>query len=242
MIFLHGRDSTAIELASELFESQDSGGRTLLKSFPSLRWVFPTAGVRHAVRFGCEISQWFDMWSVENPGERTELQAAGLRESVESTIDLIQQETRNVPAERILLAGISQGCAVAIHSLLGTDHPLAGFIGLCGWLPFGDDIEMINTSGLAPTERLGQVRALVKSSPPSTAATPTQASLNTPIFLSHSRNDEMAPVQNRERLGIRLSMLGMSVEWHCYVEGGHWLNEPQGVEDMVAFINRYLGD
>jgi len=51
VIFLHGRDSTATEFASEIFESQCSDDKTLPEALPSFKWVFPTSKLRKSTRF-----------------------------------------------------------------------------------------------------------------------------------------------------------------------------------------------
>ena len=89
IIFLHGRDCTAEEFVTELFESQASDARTFPQMFPHLKWVFPCSKVRPSVRFGSDMRQWFDIWSVESPEERIELQIPGLRESAEAILEVI---------------------------------------------------------------------------------------------------------------------------------------------------------
>lgn len=114
VILLHGRDSEAQEFASEFFECEATGpetDRTLKALFPTVRWVFPQAKPLHSERFNMEMSQWFDMWSVEDPQERIELQISGLRSSVELIAELIKEEELLVPRKRIFLGGISQGFA-----------------------------------------------------------------------------------------------------------------------------------
>jgi lysophospholipase-2 len=61
---------------AEFFECEATGpetDRTLPALFPTVRWVFPQAKFLHSERFHIEMSQWFDMWSVEDQQERTEL-------------------------------------------------------------------------------------------------------------------------------------------------------------------------
>lgn len=114
IIVLHGRDSDAQEFSSEFFECEATGpetDRTLPALFPSVRWVFPQARALRSERFHVEMSQWFDMWSVEDQQERAELQTTGLRASVDCIAELIQQEELLVPRKRIFLTGISQGFA-----------------------------------------------------------------------------------------------------------------------------------
>lgn len=124
VIFLHGRDSNAKEFASELFESEASEPvdqpRTLPDLFPNIRWVFPSALTLHSKRFSTDMSQWFDMWSVEKPSERPELQHPGLHQSIKRILRVIKEEEETrVPRERIFLAGISQGFATAIAAFCG---------------------------------------------------------------------------------------------------------------------------
>jgi lysophospholipase-2 len=64
--------------------------------------------------------------------------------------------------------------------------------------------------------------------------------VDTPVFLSHSVDDEVVPIENGEKLREALKILGMKVEWHAYENGGHWVNEPKGVEDMAAFLKRII--
>lgn len=114
IIALHGRDSEAQEFMAELFECEASGSetdRTLPALFPTVRWVFPQAERLHSERFNTELSQWFDMWSVEYPQERPDLQIPGLRASVARIANLIQEEELLIPRTRIFLSGISQGFA-----------------------------------------------------------------------------------------------------------------------------------
>jgi len=79
IILLHGRDSIASEFAEEFFESQASDDRTLPEIFPTTRWVFPTSKIRNSARFEAPMSQWFDMWSVENHSEKNEIQIDGFK-------------------------------------------------------------------------------------------------------------------------------------------------------------------
>jgi len=120
IVLLHGRDSTAKEFADEFFECEATTNfrhphvdkRPLTDLFPTVRWVFPQAQNLSSERFGTELSQWFDMWTTENPQERPELQLSGLRRSVQTILKgVIAEEELIVPRDRIVLGGISQGFA-----------------------------------------------------------------------------------------------------------------------------------
>lgn len=60
--------------------------------------------------------------------------------------------------------------------------------------------------------------------------------LSTPVFLSHSEDDDVVPKFNGDVLYRGLCELGMRVTRKIYGDGGHWIHEPQGVDDIVAFI------
>lgn len=74
---------------------------------------------------------------------------------------------------------------------------------------------------------------------------PSQVRLiSTPILIEHCQDDEVVPIGNGARMRDLLVRLGISVEWHDYEDGGHWINEPQGVDDFVRFLqaNLYRAD
>ncbi|KAI0002716.1 lysophospholipase II [Xylariaceae sp. FL0662B] len=214
IIWLHGRDSHAAEFSSELFESEASQPegqpRTLPDLFPTIKWVFPQAPLLRAERFDVEnMPQWFDMWSVENPQERPELQEHGLRNSIAQILSTVREET--VPRHKIFLAGISQGFATAISAFFASgDTQFAGLIGLCSWLPpFAERILQTPMDPLAG---------------------------KAPVFLAHSSDDDVVPIGNGKLLRDALRIHMETVEWKEYKEGGHWINEPEGVDDIVRFL------
>lgn len=246
IIFLHGRDSTNQEFARDLFESEASEPanqpRTLPDLLPTVRWVFPGAPVLPSLRFDTALSQWFDMWSVEEPAARGELQHAGLRTSVEAVHDVLRSEEARLLAQgragtpNIFLAGISQGFATAVAAFfagggLGGDGDggLAGMIGLSSWMPLGGKRELLQVLG----DGTGNDYTMTATT------TTTESPSSTPFFLGHAVDDEVVPV--RQGMLLR-DILGQShqVEWHLYDDGGHWVNEPQGVDDIVRFLRRHM--
>lgn len=78
----------------------------------------------------------------------------------------------------------------------------------------------------------------------STGADRSDDVLATPIFLSHSTNDEIVPVENGRLLRDCLEELGMKVTWKEYSDGGHWIYEPEdedirnGIDDIEDFVCR----
>jgi predicted esterase len=67
------------------------------------------------------------------------------------------------------------------------------------------------------------------------------SAFNTPIFLSHSEDDEVVPFKYGLELCHSLENFGFKVTWKCYEKGDHWIHEPQGVDDLVGFLNGDAG-
>jgi predicted esterase len=211
VIFLHGRDSNALEFSEDFLESQTSNDLTLPEIFTDTKWLFPTALMITSSRFGCEMSQWFDMHSTEDPHDREyEQDLVPAREQIQEIIAL---EAEIVGAGNVVLGGISQGCAVAIHALLRGHPRLGGFIGLCGWMPRRDEITTMST---------GEAK-------------------KTPVLLCHAQGDDVVNVRFGGELRDSLIAIGMKVRWQEYPDGGHWVNEPRGVDDMVSFLKSVSG-
>ncbi|KAK2065114.1 alpha/beta-hydrolase [Colletotrichum caudatum] len=223
MILLHGRDSQAEEFASEFFESEAGEAtvppgtdRTLPAIFPGIRWVFPEAQELLSERFNLPMRQWFDMWSVEKPEERSEIQDDGLRQSVEAIRALLAREEALVSRSHIFLGGISQGFATAASTFLADgEGGFTGLIGFCSWLP------------LSCRARGSEYR---------------HSLLSTPIILQHCRDDTVVPIDNGRCMRDILGQIGLEkVAWHEYEDGGHWINEPQGVDQLVEFVAQRQG-
>jgi len=139
----------------------------------------------------------------------------GLRESIGETLDLIQEGAKIVPLERIFLGGISQGCATGMLAFLASNMNMAGFIGMCSWLPFQNTIAKIDQSnGTAQ-----QIHAIFNDAPINEDST-TPAN-TTPVFLSHSQDDHTVPVSQGRGLHETVASLGFNVTWKEYEDGGH---------------------
>ncbi|KAE9373744.1 alpha/beta-hydrolase [Stipitochalara longipes BDJ] len=236
VIFLHGRGDTAKTFASSLTYSTDSYNRTLQEIFPSFRWVFPQAEMRECTAFpGDKVSQWFDIWNVNNFSEREDLQATGLRESVASIRRLLSSEATSLGGQwdRLVLAGISQGGATSVHTLLALSLPpavegqhevprrLGAFLGFSCRMPF---------PGKSLTETR---RVLALDSVPDT----DEVIHNTPMLLEHCVDDPLVLVGNGRDLRDTLRRFGARVTWKEYPNGGHWFNSPAGIDDAVECLN-----
>ncbi|KAF1830784.1 alpha/beta-hydrolase [Decorospora gaudefroyi] len=208
IILLHGRGSTALEFATEFFESQASDDRFLGQIFPNYKWVFPCAALRYARIEDEDLHQWFDMVCVQKPYYDPEKrQIVGLRESVGFVREVMEREAREVGGfDKVFVGGISQGCAMAITACLAVQRPLAGFIAFSGWCPFaklgGSEVALLQTS----------------------------------VLVEHALDDEVVPLALGRDLRDTLKSLGSEAQLVEYEDGGHWINEPKGIDDMVHFI------
>lgn len=145
IILLHGRGSNAERFGLAFLAARSSANKTLADHFPSVRFIFPTAKKRRStVLKRVPINQWFDNFSLEDPSQRQHLQYDGLKETSAFVTRLVQREAETVGVARVVVGGLSQGCAAALHVLLnlgGQPAPLAGFVGMSGWLPFAEVLD-----------------------------------------------------------------------------------------------------
>jgi len=105
---------------------------------------------------------WFNNSSFEDPFEREELQIDGLSENFQCISEIVRSEARLLSLRQVFLGGISQGCAMALHVLLGfdadeldADARLGGFIGMSGWLPFQSAVDSIISPDPADSLEVG---------------------------------------------------------------------------------------
>ncbi|EFJ13683.1 hypothetical protein SELMODRAFT_121880 [Selaginella moellendorffii] len=232
IILLHGRGSSGTELAEELEETLGSGSANLFQRFPGVRWVFPSARPRWSSVFEEEMSEWFDAPSLCDIGYKQHLQVEGLRQSVDFLLRVIEEEIDRVgSASKVVLGGISQGQATALHALVCGRHRLGAFVGASGWLPFADKIEEFLRGELGlEVEDLGDSFTSL---------------LATPVFLGHGTDDNLIELDLGKQARDLLTRMGMSVSWKEYEgadQDGHWIKEPEEVDDIVAFLSDALED
>ncbi|GJC91190.1 phospholipase/carboxylesterase [Colletotrichum higginsianum] len=245
-ILLHGRDSNCDKFSSEFFESEISEDlaellarregvypdtaphpRTLQALFLGFKWVFPNALPIFSERFGTPLNQWFDIWSVESPSERLEIQETGLRQNASFIAKVIADESRLVSRDRLYLGGISQGFTTAVTAYLAGGQQLGGLIGFSSWAH-----PALAQYGLLS---VGEERL------PVSGFSLTDGMKATSVFLGHSIDDDVVPIQNGRVLRDALRNIGQSnIEWHEYEHGGHWITEPKGVDDLVRFLRRTM--
>ncbi|KAI2469633.1 phospholipase/carboxylesterase [Annulohypoxylon bovei var. microspora] len=221
VILLHDKGSDCIEFSVKFFKSEASESvdepRTLADIFPTIRWVFPSALILHSSRLNCPESQWFDIWSMERPNERPELQTNGLQNSIERLLNFIEEEELRVPPQSIFIGGISQGFATAYSAYLFSARGYGGLIDISGW---------------APLEALAMLGGELDDE---------EGDEPTPVFVAHCRDDPIVPVNEGRALSSMLWLRPETiVDFHEYGSGGHWINEPTGVDDLVDFLRNNM--
>jgi predicted esterase len=140
LIILHGRGSYASKFGPPLLETTVDG-QTLQTAFPHAKVIFPTAAKSKATMYKNPTHQWFDNWHLEEYRKRQHLMVDGLNRSCGYMHGLLKEAVQEVRGENVVLWGLSQGCATALVSLLTWEgQELAGVVGMCGWLPFGNEL------------------------------------------------------------------------------------------------------
>lgn len=259
IIMCHGRGSTGEAFRDEIFESTSSKALNLRSHFASVKWVFPSAGLPFDPKESVnDEAQWFAMSSLQDPALEQIRQRYGISESIKYLHEIIDQEIDTIhgKASRVILGGISQGCAVAIHALLVSQHCLNSFVGFCSWLPFSETLAFAMQASLAPRTPswtayrklfgidLGLRESITAAHHEEVNArdsTPTQ----TPCFLSHNTDDDVVDVKLGRSLRDNLRTLGMTVTWDEHKQDDealkHWIHEPEGIDNLVKFLEKRMG-
>jgi len=176
----------------------------------AVRFVFPHAPRRGvSINMGMIMPAWYD---IRELGLRHDEDEKGIRQSSAQVVDLIARENaRGVPSEKIVLAGFSQGGAIALHQGLRHPEKLAGILALSTYLVLEKALD----------------------------AEIAEANRSTPIFVAHGQLDPMVPFRAGEITTERLGALGYAVEWHAYPIG-HEVS-PDEIRDVGAWLAARLG-
>ncbi len=175
----------------------------------AVRFMFPHAPVRPVtINNGMRMRAWYDILALSGAARQDE---AGIRASAAMLADWIAREReRGIDARRIVVAGFSQGGAIALHGALRYGERLGGIMALSTYLPLH--------------ERL--------------AGEAAAANRDLPILMCHGTMDPMLPVQMGEASRDQLVAAGYTVEWKAYPMQHQVCMEE--IEDMAAWLTARL--
>ncbi len=153
----------------------------------AVRFVFPHALMRPiTINGGAVMRAWYDIIEISASKGQDE---AGIQHSAVKVQELIEREiARGIPAEKIILAGFSQGGAMALHVGLRFPKKLAGIMALSAYLVFPERLD-------------------AELSPQNSA---------TPVFIGHGTQDPMVPFSLGQAVKAELEKGQWPVEWHSY--------------------------
>ena len=175
-----------------------------------VRFVFPHAPMQPVtINGGAVMRAWYDVYGLQ--GVRRE-DAAGVRASQAAVEELLEREKkRGIPASRLVLAGFSQGGAIALQTGLRHPERLAGIMALSTYLPVADTL----------------------------AAEASAANRDVPIFMAHGLHDPLIPIERAQMSRKLLESAGYRVEWHDYpMEHSVCAEE---IADISSWLRRVLG-
>lgn len=203
IIILHGLGADGADFLS-------FGDQIDLSSVGPVRYVLPRAPVRPVtINNGYKMRAWYDVLGQQIDRREDE---AGLRASMREVQALIDRErARGVAANRIVLGGFSQGCAMALLAGLRYPERLAGLVCMSGYLPLAG----------------------------STAAERHDANALVPIFMAHGQRDGVIPMDRASASRDALAKLGYSVQWHEYpMEHSVCMEEVQALNAWLVKVLR----
>lgn len=180
-------------------------------NLPHVRFILPHAPYRKVTRNnGYEMRAWYDVYGL-TPISRED--TIGIKESQLQIEQLIAQEiSRGIPAERIVLAGFSQGGAIALHTALRYTQALAGVLALSTYLPLRANL----------------------------AAEKSSANQQTAIFIAHGTNDAVISLETCQVSLEILRAQDYTVDWHEYAMEHSVC--AQEIEDIKQFLLITLKD
>ena len=202
VIWMHGLGADARDFEPMVPELR-------LPTASGIRFVFPNAPIRPVtVNNGMRMRAWYDVLSMDLPRQED---PDGVYASEQAIHALLEREKqRGISADRIVLAGFSQGGAMALHTGLRYPEPLAGILALSCYIPL---------AGRLNSER-------------------RSANQTTPIFLAHGDYDAVIPMRYGQQSAETLERLGYRVEWSDYGMGHEVCWEE--IRDIAAWLQRVL--
>ena len=205
VIWMHGLGADGNDFVPIVHELDLAGA-------PDIRFVFPHAPMQPVtINNGYVMRAWYDVRWGDLEGGSKEPDENGVRASQGAIGLLIEREvTRGTSVERVLLAGFSQGGAVALQTGLRYPRRLGGIMALSTYLPLAQSF----------------------------ADEATAENRQTPIFMAHGTEDPVIPFEMAARSRDILVQHGYDVEWRDYpMPHSVCLEE---IQDVSAWLKRVL--
>jgi len=183
-----------------------------LTGAPGIRFVFPHAPLRPVtINNGHVMRAWYDVSFGDLEGRSRQADEKGVRVSQAQIGELVARENaRGIAAENIVLAGFSQGGAVALQTGLRWPQRLAGIMALSTYVPLAESLPQEAAAGNAKT----------------------------PIFMAHGTHDPVVPYAMGSGSRELLGKMGYTVEWHDYpMQHAVCLEE---VRDISAWLRKTI--
>lgn len=152
-----------------------------------IRFVFPHAtSMSVSINGGYMMPAWYDIRHTDIGYEQDEQGIVDSSRMIQLLID--REEMHGISSNRMILAGFSQGAAMALHVGMRQGEPLAGIMALSGYLPLAEKAEK-------------ELCSKTKS---------------TSVFMAHGVHDPVVPFALGDSSRRKLEAFGYSVEWHSY--------------------------
>ena len=202
VIWLHG-------LGADGHDFADIAPQLQLPPEFGVRFIFPHAPMRAiTINGGMSMRGWFDIKSLSLPMIED---TVGIHASARAVEELIAAELRRgISADRIILAGFSQGGAIALHCGLRYPLRLGGLLILSSFLPLAATV---------PAEK-------------------HSANQDLPIFMAHGTQDPILPMVLGEMSRTALQAQGYKIDWQTYPMPHSVC--PQEIQDIGQWLRKVL--
>ena len=177
VIWLHGLGADGHDFAPVIQEL----------NLPKIRFILPHAPLRSVtLNNGYRMPAWYDLHGLDAGSPQDDTGIRLTQRQIEALI--VNEAARGISAGRIVLAGFSQGGAVALHTALRYPQKVAGVMGLSTYLPLKDTL----------------------------SAEAHQQNLDLPVFLAHGTYDSVISLTLAQASADLIRQQGYPVSWHEY--------------------------
>lgn len=178
-------------------------------NLPHIKFILPHAPYRPVtLNNGYEMRAWYDIFGLQSDSQQDEVGINSMQATINAMIEA--EIARGIPSQRILLAGFSQGGAMALHTATRFNQPLAGVLALSTYLPLKNQLKEKQHTANKPL----------------------------PIWMAHGRQDSVITLATAQSSRQTLEAAGYAVEWHEY-DMPHSVCEAE-IDDIRQFLLRVL--